>query len=151
MRPETDSTLRRLACAGLALLVCGFVSAAWAQREDVIARGRLIYQIHCMGCHGEAGTGNGPMAELLNVQPSDLTQLTRNNKGIFPFDRLYRTIDGRQPVRGHGQRRMPIWGLTFQQPGWDANQEDTVRGRILQVILFLQSIQKVEEPAGPQH
>ena len=45
---------------------------------------------------------------------------------------MYRIIDGREEVRGHGTRDMPIWGEVFRQP--EAGQHDEeirVIGRIL--------------------
>ena len=48
------------------------------------------------------------------VKPADLTQLAKHNDGQFPFWTVYRVIDGREEVKAHGSRAMPIWGLWFQ-------------------------------------
>lgn len=129
----------------LALLVLFVALPAAGQKEDLVERGRQTYEVYCWNCHGETGRGNGPMAEMLTVRPTDLRLLSASNEGEFPFDRLYRVIDGREEVAGHGDREMPIWGMTFQERGLDRNQEDEVRGRILQLILYLRSIQ-IEKP-----
>jgi len=128
---------------GLALLATLLLAAEErpAPDEESVARGRFLYRVYCLNCHGEAGLGDGVSAPLLKIEPSDLTRLARRNEGEFPFDRIYRVIDGREEVRGHGSRRMPIWGLSFQELDIDMNQEDEVRGKILNVIDYLQSIQ----------
>ncbi len=42
--------------------------------ETSIARGKEIYQINCMMCHGETGQGNGTVAAfLVKKKPADLT------------------------------------------------------------------------------
>jgi len=54
------------------------------------------------------------MAELLRTtRPTDLTQIRKTHGGQFPFWRVYRVIDGREDVRGHGMRDMPIWGQRY--------------------------------------
>jgi len=109
--------------------------------DESVARGRFLYRVYCLNCHGETGRGNGVSASLLKVEPADLTRLARGNDGEFPFDRVYGVIDGREEVRGHGSRRMPIWGMSFQDLDNDVNQEDDVREKILNVIDYLKSIQ----------
>ena len=49
------------------------------------------------------GTGDGPMAEALTVKPADLTQFSKKNGGVFPYVEVFRAVDGRKRVRGHGE------------------------------------------------
>jgi mono/diheme cytochrome c family protein len=132
--------------AAPALLTCVFLvpalSSPMAQQDELVKRGRFLFRVYCQNCHGEAGRGDGPTAEMMKIAPTDLTRIRRDNEGEFPFDRIYRTIDGRQEVRGHGSAGMPVWGLAFQELDRDVNQEDEVRGKILQLIEFLESIQE---------
>jgi copper transport protein len=54
----------------------GFPGVAGAPgRADAasLARGRELYDRHCVACHGETGAGNGPAAPSLLPPPSDLT------------------------------------------------------------------------------
>jgi mono/diheme cytochrome c family protein len=110
--------------------------------------GRVEYTTNCLNCHGQAGDGNGPYASLLNKTASDLTQLAKSNKGVFPFARVYEVIDGRQAVKAHGQRDMPIWGNDYRiQSGekmFEVNYEPEiyVRTRILALIEYLSRLQK---------
>jgi mono/diheme cytochrome c family protein len=129
------------------LLLCTLValvaSPAPAQQEELAERGRFLYGVYCQTCHGETGRGDGPTAEVLKIPPTDLTRLSAaEEEGEFPFDRVYRVIDGREEVRGHGGSRMPVWGLSFQELDRDLDQEDEVRGKILQLIEYLKSIQQ---------
>lgn len=128
---------------GLALLASLLAAAEGRPPpdEESVARGRFLYRVYCLNCHGETGRGNGVSAPLLKIEPTDLTRLARGNDGEFPLDRVYRVIDGREEIRGHGSRRMPIWGLSFQDLDNDVNQENDVREKILNVIDYLQSIQ----------
>lgn len=118
---------------------------AHAQEDEIIAGGKGKYQKYCASCHGQTGKGNGDMAALLVFKPADLTQLKNKNNGEFPFWRVYRAIDGREAVRGHGSREMPLWGFVFQvEEGSQGSgaQVDIVRGRIWQLVYFLESIQE---------
>lgn len=139
MRKATVSLL-----LGLLFGLNGNPSGA-AERVDV---GREEYRENCLNCHGEAGDGNGPYAHLLNKSASDLTKLTRNNKGVFPFARVYEVIDGREIVKGHGERDMPIWGNAYRiiagERYFDVpyNPEVFVRSRILALIEYISRLQK---------
>lgn len=127
----------------IALVLFVGASAGLAQEDAVLTNGRQEYRIYCASCHGEQGKGNGPMADILTVAPADLTQLRRKNGGEFPFWRVYKIIDGRDIVRGHGARNMPVWGAEFlREEGGGYLDEDRVIGRILALVYYLQSIQE---------
>jgi len=80
---------------------------------------------------------------LLTVRPTDLTQLSKKHQGQFPFWKVYRIIDGREEVKGHGTRDMPIWGEVFiQQEGGKRVDESRAIGRILALVYYMQSIQE---------
>jgi hypothetical protein len=117
---------------------------ARSQEMEVIAGGEIEYQSYCAVCHGVDGRGHGIMAKFLTVQTSDLTQLAKKNAGRFPFWQVYRTIDGRQEVRGHGTRDMPVWGARFRADakGDDTGSRSQIAGRILSLVFYLQHIQE---------
>jgi len=131
-----------LAALGLLMAYRGSAAPITADQEDAVDQGRLLYRIYCQNCHGESGRGDGPTAEMMKVKPADLTRISRRNGGEFPADRVARTIDGRELVRGHGNRRMPIWGLSFQELDQDTNQENEVREKIRKLTQYLESIQE---------
>jgi mono/diheme cytochrome c family protein len=114
-----------------------------AQEPIVLTHGKQEYLTHCASCHGLQGKGNGPISMILTAAPADLTQLRKKNKGEFPFWRVYKIIDGRDIVRGHGARNMPVWGARFlTEEGGGYLDEDRVIGRILGLVYYLQSIQE---------
>ena len=130
----------------VAILIVSLVSItlAQAQETEVIAGGELEYQNHCAVCHGVDGKGHGIMARFLTVSPSDLTQIAKKNADRFSFWQVYRVIDGREEIRGHGTREMPIWGARFQAEarGSDPGSRSQVSGRILSLVFYLQHIQE---------
>ncbi|HEV8717756.1 MAG TPA: cytochrome c [Candidatus Binatia bacterium] len=114
-----------------------------AQEEVVLKNGQREYQAYCATCHGTQGKGDGPMSTILIVVPADLTQIRKKNSGEFPFWRVYKIIDGRDMVRGHGARGMPVWGAYFlSEEGGGYLDEDRVIGRVLGLVYYLQSIQE---------
>ena len=42
---------------------------------------------------------------------------------------------------------MPIWGLSFQDPHRDSDQEGEIRERILDLVAFIESIQEKKTEA----
>ena len=152
---KSYSMSRLLAMVGVAIVLTLFLvsSAAYAEDDTI---GADEYRISCMSCHGVGGRGNGPLAKFLTVKPTDLTSLSRNNggqypnlkAGQYPFLRVYQIIDGRADVAAHGERAMPVWGNRYlaDQPGgvssYGGDYEKMVRGRILELVYYLQSIQQ---------
>lgn len=136
---------QRGSLAGLAAAVLLWVLPAAAQEADVITAGKREFRQHCAVCHGLSGSGDSVMVtlNLLTVKPADLTQLSKRNNGVFPFWQVYRIIDGREAVKGHGTHDMPIWGDAFlQQEGTNLAAEARASGRILQLVHYLQSLQE---------
>lgn len=83
------------------------------------------------------------MAEQLKTKPADLTQISKKNDGTFPVWHTYRVIDGTEPLAraAHGGGEMPLWGDVFKAQDGSATALAQVRGRIFQLIYYLQSIQ----------
>jgi mono/diheme cytochrome c family protein len=151
MNDNTTGFLEAFSISLSAWLLCLVLpSVAIGQQEEVIQGGEIEYHQHCAVCHGEKGRGDGVMARDLAVKPADLTLLAAQNGGTFPFWRVYRTIDGRELVRGHGSREMPIWGRRFEEEAHEAGQlqETLIKGRILGLVFYLQSIQREPDKSG---
>ena len=127
----------------MGILLCGVTpGAGMAQQEEVAKAGKPAYEQHCAVCHGREGKGDDGAAGLLTVTPADLTQLSKKNNGTFPFWKAYGVIDGREEIKGHGTREMPIWGREFRmEAGTNAMAQSQVRGRILELVYYLESIQ----------
>lgn len=118
------------------------VSAQTSPEQEVMAAGKPGFEQYCATCHGRDAKGGGVASNLLTVKPADLTAISKKNNGTFPFWRVYSIIDGREDVKGHGSRDMPIWGAEFSaQAASSPTAQSQVRGRILELVYYLQSIQ----------
>jgi mono/diheme cytochrome c family protein len=105
--------------------------------------GSQLFRTYCASCHGTAGRGNGPLADQLRRPPPNLTLYTRRNGGVFPNERVYRIVDGRD-VPSHGDREMPVWGDAFRAVPGGAT-DTAVKARIDAIVRYLAGIQ--ERPA----
>jgi mono/diheme cytochrome c family protein len=114
--------------------------------------GKREFDANCAACHGMDGKGRGPVAGFLTKNPPDLTLLSRGNGGVFPMDRLYRAIDGRDLPEGsqpgpHGNREMPIWGRDYRLRDAEFygevpyDPDAMARGRILALLEYLNRLQ----------
>jgi mono/diheme cytochrome c family protein len=128
-----------LSAATAALLFTGAGAAAGQTVEEL---GRERFLASCAVCHGEDARGGGVVAGVLTAKPADLTRLSKDNGGTFPFGRVYDTIDGRSKHIAHGSKEMPVWGKVWQAEGPYDHVETFVRGRILELIVYLRSIQQ---------
>jgi len=77
--------------------------------EAQVARGKLVYERRCIGCHGVRGDGNGPAAAFLDPRPRNFTlgsfKFRSTPSGSLPTDGdLYRTLS-----RGVRWTAMPTW------------------------------------------
>src|SRR5437867_13052073 len=77
--------------------------------------GDALFKTYCGSCHGKSAKGDGPLADALRFRPADLTLIAKRNGGKFDADKVYRMIDGRESVKGHGGTDMPVWGDAFKR------------------------------------
>src|SRR5450432_1881961 len=112
----------------LALLAVSVPCLALAQNTTIkqvpvrathTMEGPELYTEYCAVCHGKDGKGGGPAAAALKKQPTDLTQLARNNGGKFDALRIQGAITGSDVVAAHGSRDMPTWGTVFASMSTD--------------------------------
>jgi len=121
------------------LLLLALTSTTADATSSEIRRGHSLYLQYCASCHGLTGEGDGPMARALTTPPANLRRLSERLGNPLPEDRVARYIDGREEVKAHGPRDMPVWGRRFHdEPGGDEHQ---AQKRIAELVAFLQSIQ----------
>ena len=132
-----------------AIAVAGVLGMSALARADAgFDVGKREYETSCALCHGIDAKGSGAFGELLRITIPDLTTLSRRNDGLFPVARVYGVIDGREEIKAHGLREMPIWGNHFTRratPEHDDYRhlpEEFVRSRILALIDYLNSRQE---------
>jgi len=138
MNPTPENMLRPVFVAVvLGLVVSGFNTTAQCQ-----ATGKHDFDTLCAPCHGTTGTGEG--RDLTEANPPDITQLSRRNGGKFPFDEVYRNVDGRDMKGSHKRFGMPFWGDYLQKQ----DQKNTpvsnaaVKQRITAIVRFVETLQK---------
>jgi mono/diheme cytochrome c family protein len=104
-----------LSLAGLALLAGVILYFATRPTEVIAVEGRDLYMRYCASCHGNSGMGDGPVAAALEPRPADLTHLRERYGEASPLRQTIAAIDGRQPVRAHGNSAMPVWGEIIER------------------------------------
>jgi len=122
---------------------------AFAREEPVDEIGKQEFLRSCAACHGQSARGDGLVAELLLVKPPDLTSIRKRHDGRFPASWVYRIIDGRNAMRPHGSKEMPIWGDRYRADALRAlplplnvSADAIVHGRILSLVFYLDLIQE---------
>ena len=106
-----------IATMASALALSFLVSEAPAQPNTDY--GKAEFESNCASCHGLSGKGDGPLSQIYVTKPTDLTTLAKRNDGVFPAKRVYEIIDGRQEVKVHGPRSMPVWGQDYRNQAPD--------------------------------
>jgi len=111
--------------------------------EQTFDAGKDDYDSHCAACHGSSGVGDGQYARLLTVTIPNLTTLSKRNGGVFPYSKVYETIDGRLELPAHGTRNMPIWGqeFSYRKRALNPNPEAFVRAKINALVLYIHRLQ----------
>ncbi len=131
----------KLIAAALTGAVMPMLALPVAASDEI---GKEQYDQNCAACHGATGTGNGDLSELMTVKVPDLTGIKAANDGVFPTLKIIHIVDGRSGVRGHGYP-MPVWGDHYKSALGDIGDyaaEIEVRGRILSLVYYLDSLQK---------
>ena len=74
-----------------------------------VKRGRSLYAMNCIACHGATGRGDGPISSNLNPKPADLAVMAPMHPG---GDFFWKIANGRGP--------MPAWKDTLDEnQTWD--------------------------------
>ena len=87
------------AVLALALTACGGGEA------EQVSEGQVLFEAHCVDCHGERALGDGPMAERLPIAPPSLLE----HLGHHPIKQLIQLIRSGVPPA------MPPAALTDDQ------------------------------------
>lgn len=105
------------ALLGVLALMVATPAPVGAQAGDANA-GKPVYQLKCIGCHGEKGDGKGPAAELLVPAPRDFTSgiyKIRTTANKVPSDQdLFKVITDGMPGTS-----MPSWAVLPERDRWN--------------------------------
>ena len=111
---------------------------------EQLATGKADFNKHCAPCHGTNAKGHGPEVQVIpGIKPSDLTRISINNGGVFPYQEVADTIDGRKGIPSHKRFDMPFWGVNFQQEGKEFTPESEAQAkvRIAAVVAYIETLQ----------
>ena len=133
-------------------ILFSFASVNALDKKTQINLGEMEYLSNCGSCHGRDAKGDGPIAAILTVKPSDLTMISKKFNGEFPKELIYKIIDGRDIIKAHGNSLMPVWGRRFTLMEYkdadaiaylpdDVDIQALVFGRIISLVGYLESIQ----------
>jgi len=136
-------TLRSLATTLSATLVAAAVATPTivSAQTSKTTQGSALFLLYCASCHGEKANGQGQVAAAMKNKPADLTQIAKKNGGKFPGDRVYRSIDGRNPAEGHGGQNMPVWGDALKRAEGGGTSPAAVAAKIEALVAYLESVQ----------
>jgi len=122
----------RLAVVVVLILLCAAKASAQSGRED--------YQHYCAACHGLDGKGKGTWN---GSEVPDLTRLSWENGGKFPFEEIHKVVDGRSQSRWHQRRRdMPYWGEVFELEAENPASKTKVEARIAAIVDYIRGLQE---------
>ena len=143
-REATTMTFRTILVFGCAIYFAA--ASALAAEEGVGVR---EFKENCAICHGVTGKGDGPLTEFLKAPLPNLRVLSKNNDGVFPFERVYQIIDGRDQLKAHGPKDMPVWGNKYNKEAAEYyheyygkyDSEAFIQGKILALVVYIHSLQ----------
>jgi mono/diheme cytochrome c family protein len=102
--------------------------------------GKQMFTEYCASCHGADGKGNGPAANAMKMQPTDLTQLARKHDGKYPANHVASVLKFGEGGEGaHGSAEMPVWGPLFHS--LDKFHDNVVQQRISNIVNYIETLQ----------
>ena len=139
--------LKRLLLTTLAAAIMVGIGYADQSRTKVIipvsktspTSGKQMFTNYCAPCHGVDAKGHGPAAAALKAQPTDLTELSRNNRGRFPDTHVVAVMQFGSNVQAHGSAEMPVWGPILGK--MDVTITQARQLRISNLSRYLESVQ----------
>jgi len=117
------------------------VSQLALSSDKDVSDGHRYFVRYCAACHGQDGLGDGPVAKSLARPPANLRKLGDKYGMPLPAHRIAELIDGRDTVRAHGNRDMPVWGERLYELGQGERGEYGIGEVIGKIIAYLNTLQ----------
>ena len=145
----TVSVIRLIPIVVSMVLLFGAEPVRAADADYLTRSGRELFGNFCASCHGDAGRGNGRVAQTFPNGVPDLSLIARRHDGVFPRELVERIIDGRHVLAAHGTRTMPVWGevLSYTNLG-DPEAERAARIAMGRLADYLSLLQRSQVSAG---
>jgi len=109
------------------------------RRQDLNS-GAHLYQEFCASCHGDSGTGDGPLAATLLRRTTDLTLLTQRNGGTFPRADVLAVVEATRPIPAHAGPAMPNWRDVFSR--MENGNAREIRKRMEALVAHVETLQQ---------
>jgi mono/diheme cytochrome c family protein len=138
---QLERSMKRVFLLFFAIAVISFASRSALAADKDVADGKRYFVRYCASCHGTEGAGDGPLAKELSKPPANLRMLGDKYGLPLPAARIARFIDGRDAVRAHGTRDMPVWGERLYELGHGERGELEIGEIIGKIIAYLNTIQ----------
>ena len=139
LRPAGRVPRRAVAVAYMALVLPAFPGSGGDDYAQ-FARGRMVFEEHCMICHGEKGDGNGELSATLHPRPRSFRE------GLFKF----RTTPWGKMPTDEDLKHTIRTGLSGTAMGMFAHlSEDDVTSVVAYVKSFSRRWKKAEHFAAP--
>jgi len=105
-----------------------------------------MYDAYCADCHGVNGKVAMSTATALNLKTPDLTQLSAQNGGSFPKDRIRSLLMDLDLYPAHRVTNMPHWAPALQSLNKD--HPELVGLRVQNLMAYLETLQAPPAIAG---
>jgi mono/diheme cytochrome c family protein len=104
--------MRRLMGLAIVAFVVGGTPARTEAADPDLEKGKQVFSLYCVSCHGETGDGQGPVGKTLTPPPRDFT------KGDFKYggtdQDLLDVISNGAASKG-GSPLMAPWGAVIPE------------------------------------
>lgn len=131
----------------VAVLLSAAAVAMAAQSKVIIPvdrisgnNGQQMYAGYCAPCHGVDGRGNGPQAKVLIYAPADLTQLSRENNGVYPALHVNSVLRFGF-ADGPATDLMPYWAHVLGHLYGHQSRADMNTLRIHNIVAYVETLQ----------
>jgi len=134
----------RFTRSALGLAAVLFLPSLPSLAAEAAPAGQRTYMRYCASCHGQDGTGNGPVSRNMTTKPANLTLLDKNNGGKFPYEHVLQVIQLQVDVPAHGYEDQPVWGdglSVLDQIGPMGSGTEN-RAKIDELTQYIKSIQQ---------
>jgi len=98
----------------LAATIAACAAGARGAEQDAIERGNAHYLLFCANCHGVDADGQGPLARVLKVTPTDLRHLRAGGGDELVSERVLKAMDQRHEVPSPDGPRMPLFSENLE-------------------------------------
>lgn len=98
----------------LAAAIGACALGATAAEQDAVERGNAHYLLFCANCHGVDADGQGPLARVLKITPTDLRNLRGGGGEELVAERVLKAVDQRHEVPNPDGPRMPLFSENLE-------------------------------------